>query len=83
MANANPSFGIGGMAPSYGPLSFGGGHIPQMNPTVGGWPPFSSGPNPRLNAPGWSVEPGGQVTSYILSLSPLPPCRLQETRLLW
>jgi hypothetical protein len=50
-ANVNPSFGPRGMAPPYDPLSFGGGHIPQTNPTVGGWPPFSSGPNRSLNAP--------------------------------
>jgi hypothetical protein len=34
--NANPSFGHAGMAPPYAPVSFGGGHIPQTNPTVGG-----------------------------------------------
>jgi hypothetical protein len=28
MANVNPSFGPGGMAPLYAPLLFGGGHIP-------------------------------------------------------
>jgi hypothetical protein len=36
IANVNPSFGPGGMAPPYAPLSFGGAHIPQTNPTVGG-----------------------------------------------
>lgn len=50
--NANPSFLPGGMAPSYDPLSFGGSHVPQVNPTVGGWPPFSFGSNTSLNAPG-------------------------------
>jgi hypothetical protein len=68
--NANPSFGIGGMAPSHSLLSFGGGHIPQMNPMVGGQPPFSSVSNPSLNAPGWSTQLGGQVTSYIPSFTP-------------
>jgi hypothetical protein len=66
VTNANPSFGPGGMAPLHTPLSFGGGHIPQMNPMVGGQPPFSFGSNPSLNAPGWSTQPGGQVTSYII-----------------
>jgi hypothetical protein len=70
VANANPSFGSGGMAPLYTPLSFGEGDIPQMNPTVGGLPPFSSGPNPSLNAPRWSAQPGGLVTSYIMSFIP-------------
>jgi len=51
-ANANPSFGPGGMTPLYAPLSFGVCHIPQTNPTVGGWPPLSFGPNPSLNAHG-------------------------------
>jgi hypothetical protein len=70
--NANPSFVLGGMAPSHAPLSFGGGHIPQMNTTVGGQPPFSSRSNPSLNAPGWSTQLGGQVTSYIPSFTPSP-----------
>jgi hypothetical protein len=50
--NVNPSFGLRGMDPLYNPLSFGAGHIPKMNPTSGGFPPLSSGPNPNLNAPG-------------------------------
>jgi hypothetical protein len=41
--NANPSLGPGGMAPPHTPLSFGGSQIPQMNPTVGGQPPFPLG----------------------------------------
>jgi hypothetical protein len=68
--NANPSFRPGGMSPPYAPLLFGGGHIPQTNPIVGGWPPLSSGPNPIFNALGWSAQSGGQVTSYILSFNP-------------
>jgi hypothetical protein len=32
----NPSFGFGGMMPHYSFL-FGGGHIPQPTPMVGGW----------------------------------------------
>jgi hypothetical protein len=39
--NLNPSFGSRGTTPPYGPFPFGGGHIPQMNPTVGGWNPLS------------------------------------------
>jgi hypothetical protein len=53
--NANPSFGPGGMAPLHIPLSFGGVHIPQMTPTVGGQPPFSFVSNRSFNAPGWST----------------------------
>jgi hypothetical protein len=68
--NANPSVGPGGMAPPHTPLSFGGGHIPQMNPTIGGQPPFPPRSNPSLNAPGWSAQPGGQATSYIPSFPP-------------
>jgi hypothetical protein len=68
--NANPSFRPRGMAPLYDPLLFGGGHITQTNPMVVGWPCFSSRCNPSLNAPGWNVQPGGQVTSYILSFIP-------------
>jgi hypothetical protein len=41
--NTNPSIGPGGMAPLHIPLSFGGAHIPQMNPTVGSQPPFLLG----------------------------------------
>jgi hypothetical protein len=56
--NVNPSFGSGGTTPPYVPFSFGGGHIPQVNPTVGGWNPLSSRPNPSFNALGWSAQPG-------------------------
>jgi hypothetical protein len=41
--NTNPSIGLGGMAPPHIPLSFGGAHIPQMNPMVGSQPPFILG----------------------------------------
>jgi hypothetical protein len=68
--NANPSFGLGGMAPLHALLSFGGGHIPQTNPMVGGQPRFYSGSNPSLNALGWSTQSGRQVTSYIPSFTP-------------
>jgi len=68
--NANPSFRPGGMSPPYAPLLFGGGHIPQTNPIVGGFPPFYFGTNPSLNAPRWSAQLGRQVTSYISSFTP-------------
>jgi hypothetical protein len=80
--NANPSFGPGGMAPPHTPLSFGGGHIPQMNPTVGGQPPFSSGSNPSLNAPGWSTQPGDKPLPIFHPFPLLPPCRFRQTHLL-
>jgi hypothetical protein len=68
--NVNPSFGYGGTMPPFAPFSFGGGHIPQTNPTVGGWNSLSSGPNPNFNALGWSTQPGGQFTSYIIFFIP-------------
>jgi hypothetical protein len=34
--NGNPSFRPRGMDPPHTTLSFGGGHIPKMNPMVGG-----------------------------------------------
>jgi hypothetical protein len=83
MANVNPSFGSGGTTPPYVPFSFGGGHIPQVTPTVGGWNPPSSGPNPSFNAPGWSAQMGGQFTSYICPSFLLPPRRFLQTLLLW
>jgi hypothetical protein len=58
------------MAPPHTPLLFGGGHISQMTVATGDQPPFSSGSNPSLNAPGWRTQPGGQATSYILSFPP-------------
>jgi hypothetical protein len=35
-SNVNVSFGSGGTSPPYNPLLFGGGHIPQSFPTIGG-----------------------------------------------
>jgi hypothetical protein len=52
------------MAPPHTPFLFGGSHVPQMNPTVGGLPPINPGSNPGPNASGWSNQPGGQTTSY-------------------
>ena len=69
-ANENRIFGLGGMNPPYYPLSFARVQIPQTNPTIGGLPLLSSRPNPRPNAPGWSVQPSGKFTSYIMSFIP-------------
>jgi len=69
-ANLNPSFGPGGMNPPYVHISFGGGHIPQLNPTVGGWNPLSFKPNSSLNALGWGAQLGGKFTSYNSSFIP-------------
>jgi hypothetical protein len=68
--NVNPSFGSRGTMPPYFYFSFGGFHIPQVNPIVGGWNPPSSEPSPSFNAPGWSAQMGGQFTSYISSFIP-------------
>jgi hypothetical protein len=70
MTNINPSFGFGGMMPPYVPFSFGGGHISQVTPTVGGCNPPSSRTNPIFNTPGWSAQMGSQFTSYIPSVIP-------------
>jgi hypothetical protein len=69
-SNLNTSIGLGGMAPPHTPFSFGGAHIPQMTPTVGGLPPFHPGSNPGPNAPGWSGQPGGQAVAYGPSFTP-------------
>jgi hypothetical protein len=69
-SNPNPSIGPGGMDPPHIPLLFGGAHIPQMNPTVGRLHSFHPGSNPSLNVPGWSNQPGGQATAYVLSFTP-------------
>jgi len=69
-SDMNPSFGFGGKMSPYVPFSFGGVHIPQPTPTVGGWNTPSSGPNPNFNAPGWSAQMGSQFTSYIPSFIP-------------
>jgi hypothetical protein len=68
-ANVSPIFGPRDINRPYSPLLFHGGHFPQINPTVGGWCPFSFGPNPSLNSSRWSAQLGRQVTSYISSLT--------------
>jgi hypothetical protein len=69
-SHVNPSFGSRGMTPPYTPFSFGGGHIPQPNPMVGGWNPPSYGPNPSYTFLGSSAQMGGPSTSYIPSIHP-------------
>jgi hypothetical protein len=69
-SNPNTSIGLGGMAPSHTPFSFGGGHIPQMTPIVGGLPPFHPRSNPSPHALGWSGQPGRQDVAYSPSFTP-------------
>jgi hypothetical protein len=56
--------------PPYSPFVFGGGHIPQPTPMVGGWNPPSFGPNPSFTFLGESTQMGGPSTYYILSIYP-------------
>jgi hypothetical protein len=63
-STSNTSIGFGGMAPPHNLFSFGGAHIPQMTPIVGGLPPFHPGSNLGPNAFGWSSQPGGKYISY-------------------
>jgi hypothetical protein len=69
-SHVNPSFGFRDMMPPYSPFSFGRGHIPQSNPTIGGWNPPSSGPNHSFTFPGASAQMGGPSTYYISSIHP-------------
>ena len=64
----NPSFGSWGMMPPYSPFVFGGGHIPQPTPMVGGWNPPSYGTNPSFSFPGSSTQMVGPSNSYIRSI---------------
>jgi hypothetical protein len=77
--NVDASFGSGGTSPPCNPFPFGGGHIPQSFPMMGGWNPPSSGPNPSYNFQGWNGHMGGVSTSYISfvypsSTMPFPEC---------
>jgi hypothetical protein len=71
----NASIALGGTAPPYTPISFGGSQISQTTPTMGGIPSF----NPRSNivASGWRNQPdrqdSAQVFSYTLTSSVLIP----------
>jgi hypothetical protein len=68
VAGTNASIGLGGTNPPYTPFSFGGTHVPQMNPTVGGIPLFNPGSNHFSS--GWSNQPGGQATTHVPSFTP-------------
>jgi hypothetical protein len=72
-SNPNTSIGLGGIAPSHILVSFGGPHIPEMNPMIGRLPPFHPSSNPGLNTLGWSGQLGRQVVSYVPSLHLSPP----------
>jgi hypothetical protein len=69
-SNFNASFGSGGTSPPYNPFPFGGGHIIQPFPLVGGWNTPSSEPNPSYGFQGWNGKMGGGSTLYILSVYP-------------
>jgi hypothetical protein len=66
----NTSIRLGGTAPSHTPFSFGGTHVLQMTPIIGGFPPFNPRSNPIPNTSRWSNQIGGQATSYGLSFTP-------------
>jgi hypothetical protein len=65
----NTSIGLGGMDPPHTPFTFGGAHIPQMTPIVGGLPPFHPGSNLGPNASGWSSQHSRQAIVYDLSFT--------------
>jgi hypothetical protein len=69
-AGLNTSIGLGGTTPPHTPFSFGGTHVSQKNPTVGGFPPFNPRSNPIPNASEWSNQLGGQATAYGPSFTP-------------
>jgi hypothetical protein len=67
-AGTNANIGLGGTTPPHTPFSFGGTHVPQTTPTIGGIPPFNPGSN--LVTYGWNNQPGGQAIAYGLSFTP-------------
>jgi hypothetical protein len=69
-SNLNISIGLWGMTPSHTPFLFRGTHIPQTNPTIGGFPPFHLESNPGPHALGWSDQPGEKAAAYGLSFTP-------------
>jgi hypothetical protein len=70
-AGPNASLGLGGTTPPYTPFLFGGSHIPQTNPKIGGVPFSNPGSNPSMV--GWNNPAGRQVPPYIsTSLVPIP-----------
>jgi hypothetical protein len=78
-AGTNASIGLGGTTPPHTPFSFGGTHVPQMNPTIGGIPPFNPGSNPVTS--GWSNQPGGQAIAYGPSFTPTSSVSIPPTHL--
>jgi hypothetical protein len=58
------------MAPPHTPFFFGGSHIPQMTPMIGGLPPFHLGSNPGPNATRWSGQPERQDATDGSSFTP-------------
>jgi hypothetical protein len=64
----NDIIGLRGTNPPYTPFSFGGTHVPQKTPTVGGTPPFNPESNPVASR--WSNQPGGQATAHIPYFTP-------------
>jgi hypothetical protein len=65
----NASIGLGGTTPPYTPFLFGGSHIPQTNPNIGGIPAF----NPESNPVTVWVEQPTWRTNFKLCPIPLPP----------
>jgi hypothetical protein len=68
VAGPNASIGLRGTTPPYTPFSFGGNHVPQMTPTVGGFPPLNLESN-RV-ASGWNNQPGRQASAHVPSFTP-------------
>jgi hypothetical protein len=66
----NTSIGLRSTTPPHTPFSFGGTHVPQTTPAVGGFPPFNPGSNHVPNASGWSNQPGRQAIAYGMSFTP-------------
>jgi hypothetical protein len=63
----NDNIRIGGITPPYTLFSFGGSHIPQTTPTMGGIPTFNPMSNPI--ASGWSNQPDRQASSQVSSFT--------------
>jgi hypothetical protein len=68
VAGTNSSIGLGGTAHLYTPFLFGGTHVPQTTPTIGGVPPFNLGSNHVTS--GWSNETSRQAIAYGPSFTP-------------
>jgi hypothetical protein len=56
VSSLNTGIGLSNMPPPHTPFSFGGAHVPQTNPIVGGLPPINPRSNPSPNAYGWSNQ---------------------------